>query len=98
MPYSNVLDVWMLRSNVRHCSLQTLRKCLRLGFKFHPAMLKLAMALVVDSLPVIVDDKTGNLDVVLGQFVDSIKHLFICEALSNCIPSAWPTMLARNHS
>lgn len=86
MPHSNVLDMRMLLSNVGNRRFQTLWESLRLGLKLTPTMLELAVASVIDGLPVVVDDETGNLDVVLGQFVNSVEHLLICETLPKRVP------------
>ena len=37
------------------------------SFELNPAMLKLAMTLIINSLPVIIDDKVSNINSVLRK-------------------------------
>ena len=87
MPNSDVLNLRMLVSDLRDYCLQPIWKSLSVSFKFHPCVLELTLAPVVDGLPVVVDDKTRDVDVVLVQFVKCVEQFLLRELLPECIPS-----------
>jgi len=65
MPYGYVLDARLFLPNFRHRVLETIRKSLPLSLKLYPTMLKLAMAVVVDGLPIIINDKVSDVNIIL---------------------------------
>lgn len=86
MPHRNVLDVWVSASNFGDDVLQPIRESLGLCFEVSPPMLELTLALVIDILPIIIDDKTRDLNVVLGQLIYRIEDLLVGESLAESVP------------
>jgi hypothetical protein len=67
---------------------QAVRECFAFSFKFDPTVLKLAMPAIINCLPVVVDDKVGNVDVVLRQCFRGVEDLLFRKLLAEGIPSA----------
>jgi hypothetical protein len=65
MPYRDVLNARLLLPNFRDHVLEAVRECLPLGLEFNPTILKLTVTLVIDCLPIIVDDEVSDIDFIL---------------------------------
>lgn len=68
--------------------LEAVGESLGLGLEIIPAVLKLALASVVNVLPVVIDDQTGDFDVVFGELINGIKDFLIREPLAESVPGA----------
>lgn len=55
-----MLDVGMLITNGCSGVLQSIRKTFLVGFEVCPATLELRLSMIVQALPVVVDDEVGN--------------------------------------
>jgi hypothetical protein len=88
MPYCDMLDVFVLLSNGRYCVLEALGESLFVCFEFHPSMLELVIASMVDGLPPVVNDQVSDVDIASCECVQSMIELFICDTLAYAIPCA----------
>lgn len=70
VPNGNVLDVWVLRSNVGYRGFETPWKGFWFRFKVVPSMLKLSMPSIIYILPIVINDQTSDIDLILSQSVN----------------------------
>lgn len=89
MPYGDVLNARLLLFNLCNCMLEAIRESLPLGLKFYPTMLKLAVAIIIDCLPVIINNEVSDVNIVLCQSLNRVENLFFSEPLAKCIPCAY---------
>lgn len=65
---------------------ETVGKSFAFSFKLDPAVLELSMTLIVNCLPIVIDDEVGDIDIVLRKCFGGIQNLFFCELLAEGIP------------
>ena len=78
MPYGDMLDVGMVITDVNHGLLEAARKALFVGLKIRPSTLELGVTVIVEGLPVVIDDEISDGNFILFQDVQCIEDLFLC--------------------
>ena len=68
---------------------QTIREGFRLGLKFVPALLELTMATVVNGLPIVINDKVRDIDLILGKSFHSFNDFVFRQALAKSVPGTF---------
>src|SRR5882757_2526227 len=89
MPDSDMLDTWMLFSDLCYHSFQAIRECISLSLKLNPTMLKLTITSIVDRLPVVINNEVGYVDVIFCKCCHCLENFLFSESLSKSIPSAY---------
>jgi hypothetical protein len=89
MPYSHVLDTWLLFSNLCHDAFETVGESFSLSLELIPAVLELAMAPVVNGLPIVIDDEVRHVDIVFFQSFDGLDNFVFGESLPKSIPCTY---------
>jgi hypothetical protein len=64
MPNSYVLNIFVFLANLGDGVFEPIGKSLSVSFKFYPSVLKLAMSSIVNRLPVIINNKISNIDIM----------------------------------
>lgn len=59
-----MLNIMVFFSNLRYRLLESIWEGILIGFKVFPTMLKLTIAVVVQGLPIIINDEVGYIDAV----------------------------------
>ena len=77
MPHSDVLYVRVFITYVPHRSLKAAGEALMLSLELKPPLIGLTLTVLLNRLPVVVDNKIGDLDVVRGQLVEGIVKFLV---------------------
>lgn len=72
VPYCDMLDTGVLFSNLGNGRFQSVGKGFRISFKFKPRVLKLAIPLTIDGLPVVVNDEARDMDIYRGKVIQGL--------------------------
>ena len=88
MPYGDVLDVGMVITDVNHGLLEAARKAFLVSLEICPSTLELGVTMVVEGLPIVIDDEIGDGYFILFQDVECVENLLFCQVLSKSIPCA----------
>lgn len=88
MPYGNVVDIGVLFTDIVHRALETSWEVLGVGLELTPPSVGLALAVFLHRLPVVVNDKVGDMDIVSGQLFEGVKEFLVRQVLAEGVPCA----------
>lgn len=89
MPHSDVLDGGVSLSNFGYGCFEALWERFTFGLKLYPAVLKLALALIINRLPIIINDEAIHVDALSGKCVQGTENLLLSQALTKGIPGTY---------